>query len=142
MPQAGGGFTLPGGGFTDTVLNIHTANTAIKAQMVDSIRLQLLDPQLDEVKRDTLEKQLGVAETELGNSIVTMTQYVADAKLDVKAGTEGAAAMQVASQSLGKVSNIDAPRSRERAQHRRDPAATADEMKVVIAGVLGGRGMM
>jgi hypothetical protein len=143
VPQAGGGFTLPGGGFTDTVLNIHTANTAIKAQMVDSIRLQLLDPQLDEVKRDTLEKQLGVAETELGNSIVTMTQYVADAKLDVKAGTEGAAAMQVASQSLGKVSNIDALAQVEKGLNTvGTQAATADEMKVVIAGVLGGRGMM
>lgn len=138
----GGGFPQAGG-FTDTVLNIHTANTAIKAQMVDSIRLQLLDPQLDEVKRDTLEKQLGVAETELGNSIVTMTQYVADAKLDVKAGTEGAAAMQVASQSLGKVSNIDALAQVEKGLNTvGTQAATADEMKVVIAGVLGGRGMM
>ena len=72
-----------------------------------------------------------------------MTQYVADAKLDVKAGTEGAAAMQVASQSLGKVSNIDALAQVEKGLNTvGTQAATADEMKVVIAGVLGGRGMM
>jgi hypothetical protein len=125
------------------VLNIHTANTALKAQAVDSIRLQLLDPQLDDGKRGTLEKQLGVAENELGNSIVTMTQYVADAKLDVKAGTEGAAAMQVASQSLGKVSNIDALAQVEKGLNTVGTrAATEADMKVVIGGMLGGRGMM
>jgi len=143
LPQTGGGFPGKSGGFTDPVLNLHATNTALKAQMVDSIRQQLLDPQIDEVKRGALEKQLGVAEADLGSSIVTMTQYVADAKLDVKAGTEGATAMAVASQSLGKVGSIDALSDIEKGLNVVGAKAdTQADMKVVIGGMLGGRGML
>lgn len=149
---AGGGGVLtfpgdtkgfPAGGFDDQVLNFHTANTALKAQMVDSLRQQLLDPQIDEAKRGILEKQLGDAEADLGTSIVTMTQYVSDAKLDVKAGTDGAAAMAVASQALGKVGNIDALSQIEKGLNTVGTSAdTGADMKVVIGGMLGGRGIM
>ena len=141
-PQTGGGFPGKTGGFSDPVLNFHTANTVLKAQMVDTIRQQLLDPQIDEAKRGTLEKQLGTAEADLGSSIVAMTQYVSDAKLDVKTGTDGAAAMAVASQALGKVGDIEALSTIEKGLNSVGVSAdTGADMKVVIGGMLGGRMM-
>jgi hypothetical protein len=112
MTAPGGGIgetPLPGkGGFGDTVLGMHVTDTTYKAQRVDAIRTQLLDPQLTESKRGTLEGQLKTAETELASAIVTTAEYIAVEKVDVKPGSEGAVAMSTASASLGKVSDIDA----------------------------------
>jgi hypothetical protein len=138
--QPGGGLTQPGGGFTDNVLNMHAAGTAVKAQAVDTIRLELLNPELEADKRATLEKQLETAELELGNAVVGVVEYVAESKLDVKTGTEGAAAVAIASASLGKVANIDALAEVEKALNTVGAkAGTTADAKIVIGQMLGGR---
>lgn len=147
--QPGGGLTtFPGGtaggvtqpGFTDTVLGMHTLSTTLNAQVVDTIRTQLLNPELEAGTRNTLEKQLETAETQLATSIVAVTDYVAGAKLDVKTGTEGAAAIAVAAASLGKVSNIEALSTVEKGLTGvGKKTGTAPAMQVVIGSMLGGR---
>lgn len=141
FPDVTGG--LGGKGFSDPVLNAHTLDTVAKTQVVDTIRTRLLDPQLDDATRGTLEKQLEVAETQLASTIVTVTEYVAGANLDVKTGTEGAAAMALASSSLSKVGNIEALTQVEKGLNTiGTKAGTAPEVRVVIGGMLGGRGML
>ena len=135
-----GGVTLPGGGYTDAVLGMHTLNTTLNAQVVDTIRTQLLNPELEAGTRTTLEKQLESAETQLATSIVAVTDYIAGAKLDVKTGTEGATAIAVASASLGKVSNIEALSTIEKGLNTvGSKTGIAPEMQVVIGSMLGGR---
>jgi hypothetical protein len=135
---AAGGFTLPGGGYTDEVLYMHAADTSWKAQKVDAIRRQLMNPQLEQGKRTELESQLDTAETELAGAIILVTEYVAGQNLDVKAGTEGAAALSVAVQGLDKVSNIDALAKVEKELTTAGSKAAPD-VQVAIKGMLGKR---
>lgn len=137
-----GGATLPGGGgFSNPVL-MHLADTAWKTQKVDLIRTELLNPQLGEDMRATLEAQLETAETELGTAIVTATEFVASANIAVTPGSEGAAVMGAASASLAKVSNIDALTQIEKGLTTvGNKAATTAEAKIVIGSMLAGRGI-
>jgi hypothetical protein len=139
--QPGGEVTLPGGGkFTDAVLERHAADAAWKTRNVDLIRKELLNPELEADQRTALEGQLKSAESELASAIVATTTYVASANLDVKPGTEGAAAIGAATESLAKVSDIDALSQVENGLTTvGGRVGTAPAMKTVITSMLGSR---
>lgn len=110
-PKAGttlpGAVTLPGAlpEFADAGLKARAAETTIRTAEVDRLRTELLNPQLEEQARVTLEKDLEEAQANLATAIVTTTEYVASKNLDVAPGTEGAQAIALASGSLAKVTN-------------------------------------
>ena len=140
MTQPGGAAGLPAGGFTDSVLEMHATDAAWKTRKVDLIRRELLNPELEAEKRTALEGQMKAAETELANAIVATTTYVASAGLDVKPGTEGAAAIGAATESLSKVADIDALNQVETGLNAVSVrTTTAPALRTVIGSMLGTR---
>lgn len=135
-----GGVMLPGERVTDPVLNMHLVDTTVKSQKLDLIRVELLDPSLDETKRNALETQLKTTEAELANAIVATTEYVAGANLAVEKGTEAGTAMSVATTGLAKLNDLDAlSRVETGLTTVSDRQATAPEVKTVIGSMLGSR---
>ena len=105
-PKTGAG--AGAGGVTDAVLGNFVKNTLDKTARVDTLRDDLLNPNLTGAARATLEGELKTAEAELGTAIVAATQHVADAGLEVSGGSEAATVMRTASASLAKLNDIDA----------------------------------
>ena len=143
MTTLPGDLAQPGPAATsDPVLSLNMANTAWKAQKVDTLRAQLLDPSLSDATRATLQGQLDGAEAELSSAVVTTTTYVASTGMDVTPGSDGATAMSTASAALGKVSNIDALADAEKGLTSvGNQTATTTEMKTVIGNMLNVRGI-
>jgi hypothetical protein len=140
--QPGGDLVQPGITASDPVLGLNMTDMTWKTQKVDTLREQLLDPSLDEAKRGAIQTQLDTAEGELATSIVTTTDYVAKAGIDVAVGSDGAKAMGAASGALAKVGNIDALTNIEKGLTSiGNSAATTPQMTTVIGNLLSGRGM-
>jgi len=144
---AGGGtFVQPGGELVhieDTLLAAHVAETQLKERKVELIRNKLLDTALADSKRVELQADLKKAEAELGTAIVTTTQYLATENVEVKAGTQGAAVMQIASASLGKVNDVDALSNIEKGLTTVGARAGVNpDLSKSIGNVLMGRGLM
>lgn len=132
--------TLPAERVTDPVLSMHLVDTTVKSQKLDLIRVELLDPSLDEAKRGALETQLKTTEAELANAIVATTEYVAGANLAVEKGTEARAAMSAATTGLAKLNDLDALTRVEMGLTTvSERPATAPEVKTVIGSMLGSR---
>jgi hypothetical protein len=91
--------------FNDALLKARAMETMVLTEEVDKVRTQLLAPEIDEQTRGQLEKQLEAAQDRLADAILTTTEYVAEKGLDVTPGTEGARAIELASNSLSKVTN-------------------------------------
>ena len=142
LAQPGGVFVQPGIVTSDPVLGLNVTDMTWKTQKVDTLREQLLDPSLDETKRATIQTQLDTAENELASTIVTTTEYVAKAGIDVTPGSDGAKAMGAASGALAKVGNIDALTNIEKGlTNLGNSAGTTPQMNTVIGNLLSGRGI-
>jgi hypothetical protein len=143
LGQPAGPLVQPAVVKSDPLLGLNVTDMNWKTQKVDMLRTQLLDPSLDDARRATIQDQLDTAEKELASTIVTTTEYVAQARIDVSAGSEGATAMGAASGALAKVGNIDALTRIEKGLNDvgKNAGTTAD-MNKVIGNLLSGRGMM
>jgi hypothetical protein len=90
-----------------------------------------------------MEKELEDAQTRLGESVVKTVEHVATSKQDVKTGTQGARALEVMSNSLGKVTNVTVLSNVEKGfNDLSGKPTTATEVKTAMGNILSVRGMM
>jgi hypothetical protein len=132
-PKTGAGAVGPK--VADPFLDLRIQDTYVKTQLVDQLRDKLLDPALPAERRVEFETQLKNAETDLARSIASTTDYVATAKLEVTAGSEGFIAMSAVTTGLSKISDRGALTKVHRDLNKTS-AASSEELQSVIGSVI------
>jgi hypothetical protein len=134
--------TLASPAIADPILGIQAADTALRAQNVDVLRSQLLDPTIDPVKRKVLEGQLAIAEKDLAATIVKTVDYIASSGANIKPGSDAAKVLSLTSDSLGKVSTADALTDVSKGLNNlKARPGTSGDMTTVMTNLLSTRGI-
>jgi hypothetical protein len=123
---------------TDQRLDIAVKDVASKSERVDSIRRVLLDPTLEAQKRTEFEEQLKTADKELGMAIEETSKIITAGNVDIK--TDAPTAAGVVSDAFAKLNPATARSTANAIKTQTDGAGVKPEVKVMMGGVLKGRG--
>jgi hypothetical protein len=124
----------------DPLLDIHLREMDVQREKVDYLLAEKLKPSADPERQKTIDSQLNDAELALATAAGDTTQYVATAKLDVKEGGDGLAAMTVVSEHIGRLVSKDA-QEQVRKGFTAASAKATPELRGTFGNVLKTRGL-
>jgi hypothetical protein len=127
---------------TDPFLDIMLRDFRLRVEKMEFLREETLKPNADSERQRALESQFREAEAAVAAGAAETTRAVANAKMDVKPGTEGFRALAAVSEGVGRISNQEAL---ERVKRELTGTAggrnTSPELKGVLNNILKIRGL-
>jgi hypothetical protein len=125
----------------DPLLDFQLRDLRLRMERVDFLRKEALKPDLGPEQQKTLTTMLQEAEVALAAGAGETAGLVAGAKLDVRAGSGGFAAMTAVSEGVSRLNNKSALTTLRKGLVGASGRTASPELKGMITNLLNSRGL-
>ncbi|MBL1179244.1 hypothetical protein [Pantanalinema sp. GBBB05] len=127
--------TQPNKVIADSLLDAQLVDAHTKRRKLDLLRERAARQDLPDTSRQILDRQILVAEEELGRSVQDMATYVATFDVDVSVGSEGYLAMNEVSTHLGSITNREVRASLQKGLSGVEETTQNDNLKLLVGSL-------